>query len=89
MSLAPARARDGPLVGVRGGEAQQFGQQGRPCLMHSRPHDHLGSFQVQVSRPAAAAEDDAQQLVYFARDFLLDGFRRFFSSGATDSTDRN
>ncbi len=72
---------DGPLVGIRGGEAQQFGQHGRPRLMHGRPHDHLGGLQVQVPRLAAAAEDDAQQLVYFARDFLLDGFRRFFSSG--------
>ena len=48
--------------------------------MHHRPHDHLGGFQVQAPRLAAAVENDAQQLVYFARDFLLDGFRRFFSS---------
>ena len=53
--------------------------------MHDRPHDHLSGFQVQVSRLAAAVEDDAQQMVYFARDFLLDGFRRFFSSGETVS----
>jgi hypothetical protein len=37
--------------------------------------------QIQMSRLAAAVEDDAQQPVYFARDFLADGFRRFFSSG--------
>jgi hypothetical protein len=49
--------------------------------MHDRPHDHLRGFEVQTPRLAAAVEDDAQQLVYFARDFLLDGFRRFFSSG--------
>lgn len=36
---------------------------------------------IQASRLAAVVEDEAQQLVYFARDFLLDGFRRFFSSG--------
>ena len=48
--------------------------------MHDRPHDHLGGLQVQVPRLAAAAEDDAQQFVYFARDYLLDAFRRFFSS---------
>ena len=37
------------------------------------------------------AEDDAQQLVYFARDFLLDRFRRFFSwaDGDASSTGRN
>ena len=33
----------------------------------------------------------AQQLVYFARDFLLDGFGRFFSwaDGAVSPTGRN
>jgi hypothetical protein len=49
--------------------------------MHDRPHGHLSGFQVPAPRLAAAVEDYAQQLVYFARDFLLDGFRRFFSSG--------
>ena len=81
MSLATASTRDGPLIGVRGGETQQFGQHGRPRLMHDRPHDHFGGFQIQAPRLAAAVEDDAQQLVYFVRDFLLDGIRRFFSSG--------
>ena len=28
---------------------------------------------------AAGGEEHAEQLIYFARDFLLDGFRRFFS----------
>src|ERR1035441_7537414 len=36
-------------------------------------------------RRTATAKDDAQQLVYFARDFLLDRFRRFFSSGESTS----
>jgi hypothetical protein len=49
--------------------------------MHDRPYDHLGGLQVQAPRLAAAVEDDARQLVYFARDFLLDGFRLFFSPG--------
>jgi len=49
--------------------------------MHDRPHGHLSGFQVQTPRLALTVEDDAQQLVYFARDFLLDGFRRFFSCG--------
>jgi hypothetical protein len=48
--------------------------------MHYRPHGHLSGFQVQMPRLALAVEDDAQKLVYFARDFLLDSFRRFFSS---------
>jgi hypothetical protein len=85
MSLATAGTRDAPLLGVRGVEAQQSGQHGRPSLMHDRPHNHLGGFQIQAPRLAAAVEDNAQQLAYFARDFLLDGFRCFFSSGETVS----
>ena len=81
VSLMTASANDRPLVGSRGSQAQQFGQHCRPNLMHDRPHDHLGGFQIQAPRLAAAVEDDAQQLAYFARDFLLDGLRRFFSSG--------
>jgi hypothetical protein len=81
MSLVTTSTRDGPLGGGWFGEAQQPGQHYRPSLMHHRPHDHLGGFQVQVPRLAAPIENDAQQLVYFARDFLLDGFGRFFSSG--------
>jgi hypothetical protein len=34
-----------------------------------------------MARLAALLENDAQQLVYFARDLLPDRFRRFFSSG--------
>jgi hypothetical protein len=34
-----------------------------------------------MARLADTREDRAQQLGYFARDFLLDGFCRFFSSG--------
>src|SRR5258708_30689451 len=80
MSLVTASTGDGPLVGGWFGEAQQLGQHCRSSLMHNGPHDHLGGFQVEVPRLAAAVEDDQQQLVYFARHFLLDGFRRFFSS---------
>jgi hypothetical protein len=32
------------------------------------------------------AEDERQQLVYFASDFLLDRFRRFFSWGVASSS---
>jgi hypothetical protein len=39
---------------------------------------HLNGFQIQTPRLAAGVEDDVQQLVYVARDFLLDGFGRFF-----------
>jgi hypothetical protein len=53
--------------------------------MHSRTHGHLDGFQIETATLAAAVEDDAQQLIYFARDFLLDRFGRFFSCGVCSS----
>jgi len=49
--------------------------------MHGRAHRHLGRLQIQASRLAAPVKDDTQQVFYFARDLLLDGFGVFFSSG--------
>jgi len=46
--------------------------------MHGRAHGHLQGFQIQTARLAAGAERHAKQLVYFARDFLLDRFDCFF-----------
>ena len=42
-------------------------------------HGHLQGFQFPTPRLAVGVEDQAQKLVYFARDFLLDVFDRFFS----------
>jgi hypothetical protein len=81
MSLLAARTRNAPLAGSRSGELQEFGQCCCPGAMHGRAHRHLDGFQIQVPRLAAAVEDDAQQLVYFTRDFLADRFGRFFSCG--------
>src|SRR5271165_2575163 len=53
--------------------------------MHGRTHRHLDGLQIQTPRPAPAVEDDAQQLAYLACNFLLDRFRRFFSSGESVS----
>jgi hypothetical protein len=50
-------------------------------MVHGGAHQHLGGLQFQMSSPATAVENHTQQLAYFARDLLLDGFRRFFSSG--------
>jgi hypothetical protein len=60
-------------------------------VVHGRAHSHLDGLQIQVPRLTATAKDDAQQLVYFARDFLLDRFSRFFSwvVGEISSTGRN
>ena len=51
----------------------------RPGLMQGRTYRHLDGFQIQAPRLAATIKDDAQQLIYFARDFLVDRFHRFFS----------
>jgi hypothetical protein len=47
--------------------------------MHRRTYQHLDGFHVQLARSAHAGEDGARQLVYFARDFLFDSVRVFFS----------
>jgi hypothetical protein len=49
--------------------------------MQGPAHRHLEGLQIQTPRLAAALNDDAHQLVYFARDFLADRFCRFFSAG--------
>lgn len=67
------------MLAVRLRQAQQFGQSAGAGRVHGRPDQHLDGFQIQMSHLADAGEDGAQQLLYFARDFLVDGFRRFFS----------
>jgi len=59
--------------------------------VHGRAHRHFEGLQIQVPRFTATAKDDTQQLVYFACDFPLDRFRRFFSwlVGEISSTGRN
>jgi hypothetical protein len=47
--------------------------------MHSGTDRGLDTFQVESASRFAVAENDAQQLLYFAGDFLLDRFGRFFS----------
>src|SRR5437016_7547415 len=46
--------------------------------MQRRAHCHLHRFQIETARLAAIVEDDPQQLVYFAGDFLTDRFGLFF-----------
>jgi hypothetical protein len=56
--------------------------------MHGRTHGHLQGFQIPPPRLATGAKGNAQQLFYFARDFLLDRFDRLFSltDGEASST---
>jgi hypothetical protein len=86
-----AGTSQGSLVGCRHWKSQKFGQRGGPSVMHGRTHSPLDSLQIQTPCLAAGAEDDAQQSIYFARDFLLDRFGRFFSwaDGWDSSTGRN
>jgi hypothetical protein len=58
--------------------------------MHGRTYGHLDGFQVEAACLATIVEDDAQELVYFARDFLADLLGRFFSwsLGGASSTGR-
>ena len=79
VSLVAAGTRKAPLVGNRSWKLQEFGQRRCSGLMHGRANRHFDGFQIQTARPAATIEDHAQQLVYFARDFLADRFGRFFS----------
>ena len=81
VSRMAAGTGNAPLIGGGSGELQQLSQGGGSGLMHGRAHRHLDGFQIQTARLTASVEDDAQQLVYFARDFPLDRFGRFFSCG--------
>ena len=74
-----ARTRNSSLVGSRGCKLQQFGERCGPSPMHRRAHSHFDRFQIQTLALAAIVKDGTEQLVYFARDFLLNRFRRFFS----------
>jgi hypothetical protein len=58
---------------------QQRAQRDRSGMMHGCPHGHLDRFQIEPARLAPLLKDEPQQRTYFACDFLLDRFRRFFS----------
>jgi hypothetical protein len=54
--------------------------------MHGATHGHLHSLQIHLAGFAPSGEDHLQQPGYFVLDFLLDCFRRFFSSGVKVSS---
>lgn len=70
---------------------QQFRKRDGPGMVHRRADDRFDGFKVQATRLAAVPKNDAQQAVYFARNFLLNRFSRFFSCGCGTvfSTGRN
>src|SRR6266571_2450521 len=68
------------LIGIRQFELQQLRQGCGSGLMHSGPHGCLDALQIEPPCRLAVAENDPQQFFYFAGDFFLDRFDRFFSS---------
>ncbi|HEY6847208.1 MAG TPA: hypothetical protein VI320_13415 [Terracidiphilus sp.] len=47
-------------------------------MAHGRAHRPLHRFEIKTPGLAPAVEDRAQELIYFACDFLADRFRRLF-----------
>ena len=60
----------------------------RSGTMHRRTGRHLQCLQIDVSLLAQIRKHDFQQPRDFSGYFLLDGFRRFFSSGPAASVGR-
>lgn len=58
---------------------QQFGQRGSSGLMHGGADCGFDGFEVEAAGPPAILKDRSEQAVYFAGDFPLDRFSRFFS----------
>jgi hypothetical protein len=70
--------------------SQQLGQRGSPGLMHGGSQSGFHRFQVESAVAVALLKNNAQKSVYFAGDFLLDDFGRFFSwADGRVSTGRN
>jgi hypothetical protein len=47
--------------------------------VHGGARRRFDGFQIEAGRSAESGEDDLEQLVYFAGNFLMDRCRRFFS----------
>jgi hypothetical protein len=60
-------------------------------MVHGRAHRRLHRFQIETPGLAPTVEDDAQELIYFARDFLADRICRlfFWADGAASVTGRS
>ena len=54
---------------------------GSPGAVHRRADEGFDGFEVQAAGLAAILKDGVQKPVYFAGNFLLDRFSRFFSCG--------
>ena len=62
-------------------QREQASQSGSSGSVHRATHGHLHRFQIQPSALVTVQQDYPYQSAYFAGDFLLDAFGRFFPSG--------
>ena len=67
------------MVLIRRIVLQQFREGGSPGPVHRRADEGFDGFEVQAAGLAAILKDGVQKPVYFAGNFLLDRFSRFFS----------
>ena len=66
------------MSGIRRFGLQQLRQRRGPGLMHRGTDHGLDTLQIELAGCPAVAENDAQQLIYFAGDFLPDRGGGFF-----------
>jgi hypothetical protein len=67
------------VIVIRLFELQELRQRHGPGLMHRGTDRGLDTLEIEPASRLAVAKNDAQQLLYFAGDFFLDRFGRFFS----------
>jgi tetratricopeptide (TPR) repeat protein len=89
--LMTAQAGDLKVIGIRWFELQQLAQSHGPGLMHRSTNRCLDTLEIESASRLAVAENDAKQLLYFAGEFFVDRFGRFFSwaDGAVSVTGRS
>jgi hypothetical protein len=76
--LLTAQAGDCKMIVIRLFKLQQLRQSHGPGLMHRSPDCCLDTLGIESASRPAAAQNDAQQLVYLAGEFFLDRFGSFF-----------
>ena len=72
-------ATAGYLSRNRSGLLQQVAERRRSGPVHGGSRCRFDSLQVESTSPVQPREEDAEKLVYFPCDFLVDRFGRFFS----------
>src|ERR1700736_3577514 len=91
MRRMTTRAGKRAVFRIRWIVLQQLGQRRSPGLVHGGSQSDFDRFQVEPAIAAALLKNHVQKSFYFAGDFLLDRFGRFFlwADGRASSTGRN